>query len=202
MACRGGLCGAGGRRRSRAGAPRPRRPAPPAIAQQAQSQPHTAMGIGIELPPNQEAARSAPQADAGSERIPLRQSSARTGVSTYTVSDGSGALTLPIRYAFGVHNLTFVLEYQGRFYESLVSYYEDDPGTGDHHRRRPHPAPEPDRSHGPARRRTRRSSACFNCHGTDGVSQGKLTLDSLQAGRELRALPHGRRCAHASAGRG
>jgi len=138
------------------------------------------MGIGIELPPNQEALQEHPKltVETNGYRYGVET---KNGVSTYTVSDGSGALTLPIRYAFGVHNLTFVLEYQGQFYESLVSYYErvgalaitmGDEGL------RPRSLMEA------MGRRTTDTEiiACFNCHGTDGVSQGKLTLGSLKPG--------------------
>jgi hypothetical protein len=147
---------------------------------EAQSQPGTAMGTGIELPPNQEPLQAHPKLtveENGYHYLVER----KNGVSTYTVSDASGALTLPIRYAFGVHNLTFVLEYQGHFYESLVSYYKKIEGLGitmGDDRMRPHDLTEA------MGRKTSDSeiTACFNCHGTGGVSQGKLTLDSLQPG--------------------
>ena len=47
----------------------------------------------------------------------------RGGQSTYTVTDGKNKLSLPIRWPFGVHAQTWVFEYEGHFYESLVSYY-------------------------------------------------------------------------------
>ncbi len=147
---------------------------------QAQSQPGTAMGIGIELPPNQEALQKHPilTAEANGYRYTVER---KNGVSTYTVSDGSAALSLPIRYAFGVRNLTFVLEYRGGFYESLMTYYEDIEGLGitiGDERIRPH-----DLTEAMGRKTSDQEiTACFNCHGTDGVSQGKLTLDSLRPG--------------------
>jgi len=63
---------------------------------EAQSQPKTAMGIGIELPPNQQAlqAHPKPTLEANGCRYDIER---KDGISTYTVSDGSGALTLPIR---------------------------------------------------------------------------------------------------------
>ena len=48
--------------------------------------------------------------------------------SSYTVRDASGSLTLPIRYAFGAGNQTLVLQYQAKFYESMVSYYRASTG--------------------------------------------------------------------------
>jgi hypothetical protein len=50
----------------------------------------------------------------------------KDGTSTYTVSDGSGSLSLPIQWMLGQHSQTWVLEKDGRFYESLVSYFQRD----------------------------------------------------------------------------
>jgi hypothetical protein len=80
-----------------------------------------------------------------------------------------------------VHNLTFVLEYQGSFYESMVTYYQKIEGLGitmGDERIRPHNLTE-----AMGRKVSDQEiMACFNCHGTGGVSQGKLTLDSLRPG--------------------
>jgi hypothetical protein len=147
---------------------------------EAQSQPKTAMGIGIELPADQHPLEEHPKLTM--ERNGYRYEIARKNeTSTYTVSDGSGALTLPIRYAFGVYNLTFVLEYEGNFYESLATYYQEIGGLGitmGDEGIRPHNLTEA------MGRKTsdQEITACFNCHGTGGVSQGKLTLASLKPG--------------------
>jgi hypothetical protein len=138
------------------------------------------MGIGIEPPPNQEALQAHPKLtmEANGYRYDIER---KNGIGTYTVSDGSGALTLPIRYAFGVSNLTFVLEYQGHFYESLVTYYQKPARLGitmGDERMRPHNLTEAMGRQTPDQEIT----ACFNCHGTGGVSQGKLTLGSLRPG--------------------
>jgi hypothetical protein len=50
----------------------------------------------------------------------------KNGKSTYTVSDGTGSLSLPIRWAMGEHAQTWILEQDGHFYESLVSFYQRD----------------------------------------------------------------------------
>jgi hypothetical protein len=147
---------------------------------QAQSQPTTPMGVGIELPPSQEPLEAHPRLtldENGYHYEVIRQN----GQSTYTVSDASGKLTLPIRYAFGFHNLTFVLEYQGQYYEGLVSYYDTIKGLGitiGDDRIRPRNLTE---AMGRLTDNTE-ITACFKCHGTDGVSQGRLTLDSLKPG--------------------
>jgi hypothetical protein len=157
---------------------------------EAQSQPKTAMGIAIEMPPHMQVLQAHP-------KLTLEEKGFRydieyqNGLSTYTVSDSSGTLTLPLKYAFGVHNLTFVLEYQGRFYESMVSYYERIGGLaitagaeGAHPR---------NLTEAMGRRTSEQEiAACFNCHSTGGVSgrhssialvrQGDLTLDSMKPG--------------------
>ena len=89
---------------------------------QAQSQPKTAMGKAIELPPAQENLKAHPKL--AFEKNGYTYTIERQGdLSTYTVRDGDGELSLPIQYAFGVHMQTFVFQYRGRFYESMVSYY-------------------------------------------------------------------------------
>jgi hypothetical protein len=47
----------------------------------------------------------------------------KDGESTYTVTNGAEAISVPIKWAFGAGSQTYVLEHQGKFYESLVSYY-------------------------------------------------------------------------------
>ena len=149
-------------------------------AAEARAQPETAMGIGIELPPDQQTLKAHPKLTF--EKYGYTYVIEREGdISTYTVRDSAGELSLPIRYAFGVHMQTFVFDYQGRFYESMVSYYPKIGGLaitlGDE-QRRPHNLVEAMGRETPNSEIT----ACFGCHGTDGVSQGRLTLDSLTPG--------------------
>jgi len=101
--------------------------------------------------------------------------------SFYTVKGADGDLSLPIEYAVGVHMQTFVFPYQGRFYESMVSYYPKLRGLaitlGD----------EPLRPRNLVEamgRETPRDeiTACLNCHGTGGVVDGQVHLDSLTPG--------------------
>jgi hypothetical protein len=138
------------------------------------------MGNAIELPYAQELLKAHPKLrlDANGYTYEIER---KNGAGTYTVKDSSGALTLPIRFGFGANNQTFVLEYQGRFYESLVSYYQNigglAPTIGDE-RLRPHTLVEALGRPLPKEEIT----ACFNCHGTGGVSKGKLTLETLEPG--------------------
>lgn len=105
----------------------------------------------------------------------------KDGHSTYTVSDGHDSLTLPIRWIFGQRAQTWVLEKDGRSYESLVSYFprENALGTtpGDD-RIKPHNLTE-------AMGRELASSEtlhCFDCHATNATAGLKLTLDKLTPG--------------------
>ena len=158
---------------------------------EAEPQPKTPMGVGIELPADQVSLEKHP--DLTVEKNGYRYAIERkNGISTYTVSDASGSLSLPIRYAFGFYNLTFVLEYQGSYYESLVTYYQDIQGLGitmGDDRIQPHNLVEA------MGRKTSSGeiTACFECHGTGGVTQGKLTLDALKPGVN---------CEHCHAGAG
>jgi hypothetical protein len=101
--------------------------------------------------------------------------------STYTVTDGHDTVTLPIRWGFGAGSQTWVLERNGRLYESLVSFYPTIPGlditTGDEalspktlDEAVGRPLPQHD------------SQECFRCHATNTEANGKLNLDSLQPG--------------------
>jgi hypothetical protein len=114
----------------------------------------------------------------------------RGGESTYTVTDGQRTLSLPIRWAFGAHNQTFLLERSGKFYESLVSYYEAtgalDITTGDDTLL---PATL-DQALG-REQSSQDAKACFGCH-TSGAVQGD-TLD-------LNSLTPGLTCAHCHTG--
>lgn len=147
---------------------------------EAEPQPKTAMGIGMEVPPNQTVLQAHPKLTF--ERNGYTYTIERKGdQTTYTVSDSSGTLSLPIRYAFGVHSLTFVLEYEGRFYESMVSYYASLDGLGvtvGNGKIEPHNLVEA------MGRKTSDTeiTACFGCHSTGAVNNGKLTLASLEPG--------------------
>jgi hypothetical protein len=50
--------------------------------------------------------------------------------STYTVTDGEQTISVPVLFAFGLGKAgqTYVLEYEGKLYESLVSYYNEPNG--------------------------------------------------------------------------
>jgi hypothetical protein len=148
--------------------------------QEAGSQPKTPMGIGIQLPADQVTLKEHPALtfESNGYKYLIER---KDGSSMYSVSDGASSLTLPIQYAFGVSSQTFVFAYNGRYYESLVSYYPSAGGlaiTMGSERVRPHNLVEA------MGRETSNGEivACFGCHSSGSVSQGKLTLDSIKPG--------------------
>src|SRR5215475_5620500 len=147
---------------------------------EARSQPKSAMGIGIELPHDQV------QLQMHSELMFTKfgyvwKIERKGDQSLYTVSDGSRSLSLPIYYAFGAHMQTFVFLYQERVYESTVSYYPSIKGlaiTVGHEPRTPATLLE-------AMGReiaSDETTACFGCHSSGAVHEGKLDLQLVRPG--------------------
>ncbi len=98
----------------------------------------------------------------------------------YSVTDGAGSLALPIHWAFGANAQTWVLEYDGRLYESYVSYY---PGVGleitmGDQRLEPGSLPEAmGRLLSPTETRI-----CFGCHATAAVAADEVQFAKLTPG--------------------
>jgi Cytochrome c554 and c-prime len=105
------------------------------------------------------------------------------GRPTYTVSDGTNTLSLPIFYVFGDADMgqTYVLQYKDKFYEGRVSYYPDIKGldlTMGHEAIVPTTLVE-------AMGREMKADetrACFGCHSTNAVSGVKLQFGQLIEG--------------------
>lgn len=103
------------------------------------------------------------------------------GQSTYTVSDGTQSISVPVRWAAGERMQTFVLERNGHYYESRVSYYAFIDGlqiTVGQEVINPRTVDEAlgrQLSHGEARN-------CFGCHASGAVVNGQLRLSQLQGG--------------------
>jgi len=104
--------------------------------------------------------------------------------SFYTVASGKESLTLPIRYAVGSSaavGQTYILEYQGEFYESRVSYFSELAGldiTIGHDRTPPSNLLEA------AGRRVAPDEKlrCIGCHSTGAVRKRELLLNELTPG--------------------
>lgn len=150
-------------------------------ASQALTQPHTGMGRTLQLPGTDPTLNSHP-------RLTYQKFGytyvveTKNGESTYSVTDGTRTITLPILWTFGSGAQTWVFEREGIYYEGLVSYYpsvdglgitigdtEITPRTLDEAVGRRLPPSEP--------------VACFGCHSTNAVKEGQLlTLGSLEPG--------------------
>jgi hypothetical protein len=121
--------------------------------------------------------------------------------SVYKVTDGKGTVSLPILYAFGQGKAgqTYVLEYEGAWYESLVSYYNEVKGL-DFTIGHPRTVPESLRKAVGRRLSERDVADCFSCHSTGGIVAGKLNLEKMTPGIRCEAC-HGPGGAHAEAAR-
>jgi len=101
--------------------------------------------------------------------------------STYTVTNGTTTISLPIHWSFGTGGQTWVLERQGKLYDSLVSYYPTIDGldiTMGEERITPHTVEE---AMGRELSQTE-AKACFGCHTSNAVTDRKLSLESMEPG--------------------
>ncbi|HEY9233018.1 MAG TPA: hypothetical protein VIS78_12755, partial [Blastocatellia bacterium] len=98
--------------------------------------------------------------------------------SVYTVTDGKETITVPILYALGQGKAgqTYVLEYQGGLYESLVSYYKEAGGL-DFTIGAPRTVPVSLPKALGRRLSNNEAGNCFSCHSTGALSGGQLHLD-------------------------
>jgi len=149
---------------------------------QAKPHPDTSMGHAMELVGECGVLKSHPVMTFSSKGFSYRIE--RKGdQSSYSVSDGKDTLTLPIGWAFGLGaaGQTYVLEKDGEFFESFVSYYRQIDGLdltmGD---QKFQPTTLMEAMGRPMGEREK--VACFACHSTGSVTDRKLTLDSMTAG--------------------
>ena len=116
--------------------------------------------------------------------------------SSYSVTDGKETLTLPIGWAFGLGTAgqTYVLEKDGKYYESFVSYYKKPGGLditmGDQNTHPTTLLAAAGRLMG-----ERETLACFNCHSTNSISGTHLTLETMVPGVQCERC-HGAADAH------
>lgn len=101
--------------------------------------------------------------------------------SSYSVSDGTRTITIPVHWYFGAGAQTWVLERNGHRYESAVSYYPSIPGldftTGDEDLKPANLDEAIGREIGMPETRV-----CFGCHASTAVKKGKMTFESLRPG--------------------
>jgi hypothetical protein len=121
--------------------------------------------------------------------------------SIYSVTDGKETISLPILYAFGEGKAgqTYILQYEGALYESLVSFYKEIRGL-DFTIGAPRGVPPSVREALGRKLSDHEASNCFSCHSTGGVSGGKINLAKLTLGIRCEAC-HGPGGQHVAAGR-
>ena len=100
---------------------------------------------------------------------------------TYSVTDGKKTISIPLHWTFGVDNQTFVFEYEGRWYEGLVSYFAEvkglDTTIGDGGLRPTALIEALGRETVQAER-----AACFGCHSSGSEANGTVDLKALTPG--------------------
>ena len=119
--------------------------------------------------------------------------------SIYSVTDGKETISLPIVYAFGEGKAgqTYILQYEGALYESLVSYYHEIKGL-DFTIGASRGVPPSVKEALGRRMSDNEVSNCFSCHSTGGVSGGKISFEKLTLGIRCEAC-HGPGGQHAKA---
>ena len=158
-------------------------------ASQARPQPDTPMGRGMQWPDLNPLFKTHPQMSFRKGAYTYTVET-KGGQTTYSVTDGTRTISLPIHWSFGKGAQTWVLEKDGQLLESMVSYYPSIDGlevtTGDE----PLKPQNLDEAVG-RKLRTSEPKDCFGCHSTGSVANGKLHLETLEPGV---------RCQHCHAG--
>ena len=123
--------------------------------------------------------------------------------STYSVTDGKDTISVPIAYAFGQGKMgqTYMLQRDGKFYESLVSFYNE-PKALDFTIGAPRMVPASLNDAFGRLLSASEVSSCFSCHATGSVVGSQLQLDKLAHGIRCEAChgPGGKHVAAAKSG--
>lgn len=103
--------------------------------------------------------------------------------SIYSVTDGKDTISLPIVYAFGQGKMgqTYMLQHEGKFYESLVSFYNE-PKALDFTIGAPRLEPKSLLDAVGRVLTPNEVSSCFSCHSTGAVMGSQLKLDNFTHG--------------------
>src|SRR6476659_4496032 len=112
--------------------------------------------------------------------------------SFYSVTDGKDTLVFPIVYAFGQGKMgqTYMLERDGKYYESLVSFYSE-PKALDFTIGAPRGIPKSLNDAAGRLLSAKEVASCFSCHSTGAVIGGsQLRLDKFAHGVRCEAC-HG-----------
>ena len=103
--------------------------------------------------------------------------------SSYSVTDGKDTISFPIIYAFGQGKMgqTYVLQRDGKFYESLVSFYNE-PKALDFTIGAPRTVPASLTDAVGRLLSANEVQNCFSCHAAGAVSGSQLRLDKFAHG--------------------
>lgn len=144
------------------------------------SQPFTQMGRAMQLPGHNKTLETHPKLTFHRDGYSYTVET-QNGNTQYIVSDGSRSIRIPVLWSMGAQAQTWVLEYDGRMYESLVSYYPAVQGlditAGDDGA---HPDSLEEAIGKPLD--NQRVTACFGCHATNAVIDDRLILAYLHPG--------------------
>ena len=101
----------------------------------------------------------------------------------YRVSDGKNETRLPVQWAFGLGaaGQTYVLQRDGKWYESRVSYYRDTDALDLTVGARPQAPRSMDEAIG-RELSTKGANECFHCHATGALVNGALNTENLTPG--------------------
>jgi hypothetical protein len=121
------------------------------------------------------------------------------GRAVYSVSDGKTVITEPILWCFGkgVLGQTYVIQRQGRFYETRVSFYTGIDGL-DFTPGAPRDTPRSLDDAVGQLMNERDATACFNCHSTIAPGLSRFQFDRISPGISCEAC-HGPGEQHATA---
>jgi hypothetical protein len=149
-------------------------------AAQALEQPGTPMGSTLEMPDSNPVLLRHPHLTTRRGAYTYTVDTV-SGATTYSVTDGQRTIALPVVWSVGAQAQTWLVEFDGRLYETMVSYYPSIDGldvtTADDVL---HPTtleaaigrPETDAQ----------KKSCFGCHTTNAIVNNELTLNTMQPG--------------------
>lgn len=166
-------------------------------AAQSADQPQTPMGRALQLPEADPLFKTHPflkfQKDPYTYTVETKANH-----TTYSVTDGTRTISLPVPWSFGKGAQTWVLEKDGQLYESMMSYYPSIDGlgitTGDELLK----PTNLDEAVGRKLLKTEPKD-CFGCHSTNAVADGKLHPETVEPGVNCEHC-HTGATAHAIAG--
>jgi hypothetical protein len=147
---------------------------------QSETQPRTPMARALQLPDTNPTLKDHPKLATrkGAYRYTVET---RGDESTYSVTDGTRTISIPIHWNFGEGAQTWMLERDGHRYESTVSFYPSINGldftTGDEDLK-----PQTLEDAIGREIAMRETKVCFGCHATNAVSNGKMKFESLRPG--------------------